>query len=103
MHRSSNKHLACSDGTNLDCCEVMAITGDYDMIIVTLDSLYSVLSCWPTPPDVLSVSYGQHADSRGTCTLLGPCLILEWASRHFGTRLLVSFRYEDLPRGEPGS
>jgi hypothetical protein len=89
IYRSSNKHLACGDETNLDCCEVMAIAGDYDMAIITLDSLYSVLSCWPIPTDFLSMSYGRRADSRGTCTLVGPCLIKEWTSSHFGPRLLV--------------
>jgi hypothetical protein len=57
MHHSSDKYLACGDEANLDCCEVMAITGDFDMTIITLDSHYSVLSCLPTPPDVLSVPY----------------------------------------------
>jgi hypothetical protein len=45
MHYSSDKHLACGDGTNLDFCEVTAITSDFDVIIITLDSHYSVLSC----------------------------------------------------------
>jgi hypothetical protein len=31
-------------------------------------------------------------DSSGTCTLLGPYLIQEWASRHFGPKLLVGLR-----------
>jgi hypothetical protein len=28
MHHSFGKHLACDDGMNLDCCEVMTITSD---------------------------------------------------------------------------
>jgi hypothetical protein len=45
MHPSSDKHLACGDGMNLDCCEVTDITGDYGMTIITLDNIYYVLSC----------------------------------------------------------
>jgi hypothetical protein len=66
MHYSSDNHLACGDGTILDRCEVMANTGDFDMAIITLDSHYFVLSCHPTPPDVLSVAYGRRVNSRGT-------------------------------------
>jgi hypothetical protein len=55
MHHGSKKHLAYSDGTDLDCCEVMPITIDYGMTIITLDNIYSVLSYRPTPPDALSM------------------------------------------------
>jgi hypothetical protein len=58
MYHGFDKHLSCGDGTNLDCCEVMAITVDYDMIIITLGNLYFMLSCQPTPPDALFVQYG---------------------------------------------
>jgi hypothetical protein len=95
MHHSSDNHLACGDGTILDCCEVMANIGDFGMAIITLDSHYSVLFCQPTPPDVLSVPYGRRADSRGTCTLLGPHLIWEWALRHFGPKILMGLRCEN--------
>jgi hypothetical protein len=47
MHRSSDKHLACGDRMNLNYGEVTAITGDYDMTIITLYNLYSVLSVGP--------------------------------------------------------
>jgi hypothetical protein len=59
MHHSSDKHLACSDGMNLDYCEVMAITGDFNMAIITLDTHYFVLSCHPAPPVALSMTCGQ--------------------------------------------
>jgi hypothetical protein len=36
---------------NLDCCKVMGITGDYAITIITLDNIYCVLSCRPTPLD----------------------------------------------------
>jgi hypothetical protein len=39
MHHGSDKHLACGDRTNLDCCDVMAVAVDYDMAITTLGSL----------------------------------------------------------------
>jgi hypothetical protein len=58
MHHGSNKHLASDDETNLDCCEVIVIIVDYDMAIITLQSLYIVLSCRLTPADALSVLYG---------------------------------------------
>jgi hypothetical protein len=67
MHHSSDKHLACGDGTNLDYCDVMVVTVDYNMAITTLGSLYAALSCRPTP-----VQYGRRANSGGTDALLGP-------------------------------
>jgi hypothetical protein len=75
MHRSSDKHLACGDEMNLDYCEVTTITGDCDMAIITLGSLYSMLSCQPTLPDALSMWYERCADSRGVGTLPMPYLI----------------------------
>jgi hypothetical protein len=58
MHHGSDKHLAYDDGMNLGCCEVMAITVDYRMAIITPNNLYFMLSCRPTPPDALPVQYG---------------------------------------------
>jgi hypothetical protein len=58
MYHNADKNLACGDGSNLDCCEVMAIIGDFDMAIITLESHYFVLSCQPTPPDVLPMPCG---------------------------------------------
>jgi hypothetical protein len=49
MHHGSNKHLASDDEPNLDCCEVIVIIVDYDMAIITLPSIYIVLSCRLTP------------------------------------------------------
>jgi hypothetical protein len=74
MHCSFDKHLASSDRMNLDCCEVKAITGDYDMTSIALDNFYSVLSCRLAPPDVMSAPCGQRADNSDTCTLPGSCL-----------------------------
>jgi hypothetical protein len=54
----SDKHLAYGNETNLDCCELMAIIVDYNMAIITLDSLYSGLSCQSTPIEALSMPYG---------------------------------------------
>jgi hypothetical protein len=62
------------------------------MAIITLDSLYYVLSCWPTLPDALSVLHGRHVDSSGADVLLEPYLHQERVSRHFGPKLLVGFR-----------
>jgi hypothetical protein len=74
MHCSFDKHLASGDRTNLDYCEVKAITSDYDMTIIALDSFYSVLSCRLAPPDVLSTPCRQCVDNSGACTLPGSCL-----------------------------
>jgi hypothetical protein len=95
MHHGSDKHLAYDDMTNLDCCEVMAITIDYGMTNITLDNLYFVLSCRPTPPNALSMQYGWRTDSEGTNTLSRPYLHQEWALRHFGPGLLVGFWCEN--------
>jgi hypothetical protein len=89
---------------NLDCCEVTTITGDYDMVIITLDNLSSMLSCLPTPRDAMSMLCGRHADSRSIGTLLGPCLIQEWASRCFGPKFFSGLKVcVHLPCGEPVS
>jgi hypothetical protein len=45
MHRVSNKNLACGDGPNLDCDEVMVTTSDFGTTIITIGGHYSVLSC----------------------------------------------------------
>jgi hypothetical protein len=89
--------LACTMAlmTNVDYCEVMATTVDYDMAITTLDNLYYVLSCRPTPPNVLSVQYGCHADSGGIEAFLGPHVHQEWVLKRFGPRLLVGFWCEN--------
>jgi hypothetical protein len=59
MHHSSDKHLTYIDGRDLDCCEVTAITSDFNMTTITLDNHYYVLSCQPAPPDALSVPCGH--------------------------------------------
>jgi hypothetical protein len=91
MHHGSDNHLAYDDGMNLDYCEVMATTVDYDMTIITLDNIYSVLSYHTTPPDALHVQYGRRVDSGDTSALSRPHLHREWALRRFGPRLLVGF------------
>jgi hypothetical protein len=52
----------------------MTITGDYDMAIITLDSLNSVLSCRLTPPNALSMQYRRCVDRGGIEALFGPYL-----------------------------
>jgi hypothetical protein len=96
MHYCSDKHLACGDGTNLVCCEVMTITVDYGLTIITLESHYFMLSCWHTPPDSLSMQYGRRDDSGGIDIFPGPYLFPEWASRHFGPKILVDFWCENI-------
>jgi hypothetical protein len=51
----SNRNLACGDGASLDCYDVMAAVGDYNMTIITLGRLYLVLSFRLTPPDASSM------------------------------------------------
>jgi hypothetical protein len=91
-YSSSDLHLACGNETNLDCCEVTANTSDYGMAIITPDNFYSVLSCRPTPPEALSMLYGQCVHRWGTDTLPRPYLHQKWALRRFEPRLLVVFR-----------
>jgi hypothetical protein len=47
-----NKNLACSEGTRLDCCNVISTAGELGMAIITLRKLYLVLSCRLAPTDV---------------------------------------------------
>jgi hypothetical protein len=56
MHHGSDKHLACGDETNLDCCNMMTITIDYDMTIITLDNF--TLRCLVGP--LLPMLYVQY-------------------------------------------
>jgi hypothetical protein len=42
---------------HLDYCKVMAITGDYDITIITLDMLCFMISCRLTSPDAPSMSF----------------------------------------------
>jgi hypothetical protein len=69
-----NRNLACSDKASLDCCEVMAITSDYDMGITTLDRLYFMLSYLLIAPNALSMLYGRRAGGGDTCALTRPHL-----------------------------
>jgi hypothetical protein len=43
MHHGFDTHLDCSDGMNLDCFEVMTITVDYGMAIISPHSLCNTL------------------------------------------------------------
>jgi hypothetical protein len=52
-----NNNLACDEDKRLDYCDVIAITCDYDMIIITLGRFYFVLSCRLAPTDALSMPY----------------------------------------------
>jgi hypothetical protein len=54
----SNRNLACGDEASLYCCDMITISGDYDMPIITLDRLYFMLFCQFTPTDALSMLYG---------------------------------------------
>jgi hypothetical protein len=47
MHYNSNKNLACGNMMNLDYYEVMAITGDFIMSIISLSCHYSMFSVTP--------------------------------------------------------
>jgi hypothetical protein len=56
MHHGSDKHLTCGDETNLDCCNMMTTTIDYDMTIITLDNF--TLRCLVGP--LLPMLYVQY-------------------------------------------
>jgi hypothetical protein len=56
-----NRNLAYDEGTRLDCCDVAATTGDYDMAIITLGRLYYILSCQLAPTNALSMQHDRHA------------------------------------------
>jgi hypothetical protein len=102
MHHNFDKHQPSGDDTNLDYCEVMTITSNFGMIIITLDIHYSTLSCQPAPPDALSASCGWCADNRGTCTLLGPMSYRGVGFKAFWDQALSELKvHEQLPRGEP--
>jgi hypothetical protein len=53
---------------NLDCCEVMATTVNYDMIIIILDNIYSMLSWQLIPPKTLILLSGHAKRARHFCT-----------------------------------
>jgi hypothetical protein len=39
------RNLSYGEGTKLDCCDMVAATGDFGMAIITLGRIYFVLSC----------------------------------------------------------
>jgi hypothetical protein len=49
---------------NLDCCEVMTTTVNYDMIIIILDNIYFMLSCQSIPPKTLILLSGHAKRAR---------------------------------------
>jgi hypothetical protein len=50
-----NRNLAYDEGTRLDCCNEISVTGELGMAIITLGRLYFMLSCRLTPTDVASM------------------------------------------------
>jgi hypothetical protein len=60
----SNRNLACSEDTRLDCCDVISIDGDLGMAIIMLGKLYFMLSCRLTRTDVTSVQHGRRVAAR---------------------------------------
>jgi hypothetical protein len=59
-----NQNLACGEGTRLDCYDMISTVGECAMTIITPDRLYSMLSCWLTPIDVMPVQHGRRAAVR---------------------------------------
>jgi hypothetical protein len=89
------RNLVCGEDTRLDCSNVVPATSDFSMIITTLGRLYFVLSCWLSPPDVMSVLYGRHVGSGGTDILTGSHPLSRVGFEALWTRLLVGFWCEN--------
>jgi hypothetical protein len=53
---------------------VIVASSDHDLDIITPGRLYFVLSCQLSPPDALSMQYGQRVGSGATDTLAMPRL-----------------------------
>jgi hypothetical protein len=46
-----NSNLVCGKDTRLDSYDVIVVTGDHGMTIITPDRLYFMWSCWFDPTD----------------------------------------------------
>jgi hypothetical protein len=52
-----NRNLAYDEVTRLDCCDVISVTSELGMVIITLGGLYFVLSYRVAPTDVASMQH----------------------------------------------
>jgi hypothetical protein len=77
---------------DLDCYDVMVVTGDFDMAIITLDCLYSMLSRWLASHDGQFVPCRRRVDSGGSGILARMFPIEARSSRYPGPELLVGLR-----------
>jgi hypothetical protein len=97
MTCSFDRNLVCSDRTNLNCYEVMASTGDFAMVIITLGSHYSVLSCQLALP----MPHPWRVADVQTINLICAMSNQGVGFKVFWTQALSGFKvHERLPRGE---
>jgi hypothetical protein len=90
-----NRNLACGKGIRLDCCDVISVAGELGMVIITLDRLFSMLSCRLAPTDVALVQYGRHAGSGTIGALARSRPSSGMGSKATWVRLLVGFWCEN--------
>jgi hypothetical protein len=50
-----NRDLSYSEGTRIDCCDVISATSELGLAIIMLGGFYFMLYCWLTPTDVVPV------------------------------------------------
>jgi hypothetical protein len=61
-------NLACSEGTRLDCCDVISTAIELGTTIITLGRLYFMFSCQFTPTDAAPVQHGRRVAVRQHAT-----------------------------------
>jgi hypothetical protein len=65
-----NSNLTYVEGTRLDHCNVISTASDFGIVIITLDRLFFMLSCWFTPTNTSSAQHERRACSEATSALV---------------------------------
>jgi hypothetical protein len=86
-----NRNLACDEGIKLDCYDVITVTGDHGMIIITMGKLYFVLSCRFASTDVASMQHKSCAGRGATDDSIGSQPSSGVGSEATWDKLLVDF------------
>jgi hypothetical protein len=86
-----NSNLAYTEGTRLDRCDVISTASDFGIVIITLDRLFFVLSCWFAPTNASSAQHERRACSESMSAFVESHISSGVGFGAVWARLLVGF------------
>jgi hypothetical protein len=84
-----NRNIACGKRTRLDCCDMISVTDNLDMAVITLGRLFFILSYRFAPTNAPFVLHVRRSCRKTIGTLVRSHLSLGVDSEAIWTRLLV--------------